>query len=409
MAVHTAFGFLLASLAISLMIPKNGIMNFFVGRRIGNHIVRRLFLQMSIVSLILSYIVFQIFKSGYFGTGFSLAILSAAYIMAILFILMIAVPSINILEQDRRIAEQELNATSTYLNATPDPIVIVDDSGKIFLSNALMNKVFGYRSSDLIGNNISSLVSTELGHLYKKHIKDFKETNGQSGGLGPVLANKNITSFIETDFLDKKGNKIPVELALNSIISPKGNKTIVAFRDISRRVEAERKYRLANDKVLAALDASIIGIWDYDIKDGSIEWDDTMYSIYGLDKERVNIKFSIWMNHVHKDDFDRVLKILENSISQKTPYDDDFRIVWPDGSIRYIRGKGSVYLDKDGEVIRMLGTNWDITEQKRMSWPWRQVQNRIGCSSMRHPLPLQCSTPIWSIWPHPKNGWKTTT
>lgn len=130
-----------------------------------------------------------------------------------------------------------------------------------------------------------------------------------------------------------------MELALNSIISPKGNKTIVAFRDISRRVEAERKYRLANDKVLAALDASIIGIWDYDIKDGSIEWDDTMYSIYGLDKERVNIKFSIWMNHVHKDDFDRVLKILENSISQKTPYDDDFRIVWPDGSIRYIRGK----------------------------------------------------------------------
>lgn len=364
MAVHTAIGFLLASTAISLMIPKYGITELFIGRKIGNHLMRRMFFQLSILTLLISYAIFQAYKAGYLEPGFSLAILAVGFISAILFILMVVVPSINKLEQDRIAVEQELHATSTYLNATPDPIVIIDDSGNILLSNALMEKVFGYVPSDLKDKSINTFIAKELGDLHKRHMEEFIEAHAKSEHLGQGAPQNNITSIIETDFTDKKGSKVPVEITLNSIFAQKGSKTIVAFRDISRRVEAEENYKTASVKVLAALDASIIGIWDYDIKDGKIEWDDNMYNIYGLDKEKEAINFSIWAAHVHKDDIGRVLNLLENSIENKTSYEGDFRIVWPDGSIHYIRGKGSVHLNENGEVVRMLGTNWDITKQK---------------------------------------------
>ncbi|WP_108425320.1 response regulator [Flagellimonas amoyensis] len=373
MAIHTAIGFLLASTAISLMIPKYGIMELFIGRNIGNHLMRRLFFQLSIISFLMAFVVFQISKGGYFSSGFSMAILAVGFISAILLILAIVVPSINTLEQDRRMAERELLATSTYLNATPDPIVIIDASGKILLSNILMSKVFGYQTQYLRGKNINDLISGDFVEIHEKHIIEFKEAHPYDEwdlemdlelDLEKERPDANITSIIETDFLRANGKKVPVEMTLNSIATQKGHNTIVAFRDISRRIDAEKNFKTANEKVLAALDASIIGIWDYDVKDGSIVWDDTMYSIYGLNKEQESIKFSLWTKYVHQDDIGWVVELLQASVAHKIPFEGDFRIVWPNGSIRYIRGKGSVHLNDEGEVVRMLGTNWDITEQK---------------------------------------------
>ncbi|WP_318312721.1 response regulator [Flagellimonas crocea] len=361
MDIHTAMGFLLASTAISLMIPKFGITELFIGRGIGNHLMQRLFFQLTALSLLISYAVFTAYKKGFLEPGFSIALVEVAFISALLFILMILIPTINKLELDRRIAEKELHATSTYLNATPDPIVVINESGTIMLSNTLMKKSFGLDTVDLEGKNINHFVTGDFAEVHRNHIWEFsffgpsKEENREEG---------NITSIIETNFIKSQNKKVPVEMTLNSIVTQKGYNTIVAFRDISRRIQAEKNFKKANDKVLAALDASIIGIWDYDIADGSIVWDDTMYNIYGLDKQKHPIKFSIWANLVHKDDIDRLLKVLEDSIAKKTTYAGDFRIVWPNGTIRYIRAKGSVHLNEAGEVVRMLGTNWDITEQK---------------------------------------------
>ncbi len=376
MAVHTAIGFLLASTAISLMVPKYGIMELFIGRGIGNHLVRKMFLQLSAITILISYIIFRVYRAGYLESGFSIATLAVAFISVVLFFLMIVIPEINNLEQERRSAQRDLLATSTYLNATPDPIVIIDDSGKILLSNSLMKKTFGYDAIRLKGKNINDFVSDDFTEVHKNHIKEFSavkptiEENGEEA---------NITSVIETHLLKDKGKKLPVEITLNSIVTLNGYNTIVAFRDISRRIKAESDFKKANEKVLAALDASIIGIWDYDIEDGSIIWDDTMYNIYGLDKEKEPIKFSIWASMIHKDDIDWVLKLLEAAIANKTPYEGDFRIIWPDGSMRHIRAKGSVYLNEEGEVIRMLGTNWDITEQKinELALEASMEQNRL--------------------------------
>lgn len=379
MAVHTAGGFLLASIAISLMIPKHGITELFIGRHLGNHLVRRLFFQLAIIALLISYSVFQVVKAGMLETGFSIAIICVAFISAILFILMVVIPSINKLEEDRRFAEHELLATSTYLNATPDPIVIIDETGKILRSNMLMRKVFGYEGTKLMGKKIENFISSNFTEIHRLHLRD--STRALQLDVDADLMNfeGNVTSIIETNFLNSTGGSVPVEMTLNSILTQKGHNTIVAFRDISRRIEAEHNFKSANDKVLAALDASIIGIWDYDIKDGSIEWDDNMYGLYGVQREEGKITFSRWRELVHQDDIERILRILENAIINKTTYESDFRTVWPDGSVHYIRAKGSVHLDEQGNVVRMLGTNWDVTPQKtnELALEASMEQNRL--------------------------------
>ncbi|WP_222983376.1 response regulator [Flagellimonas meishanensis] len=366
MAVHTAIGFLLASIAISLLIPTYGLTELFIGKKIGSHLMRRLFFQLSVLILALCSSVLLLYRKGLLAPDFSIAILGVAFITSVLFILMVVIPSINQLEKDRRVAEQELHITNTYLNTTPNPMVIIDGSRKILLSNALTKKIFGYAESDLKGKDLSELIAGNFTKEHEEHLKAFHaiQPDPESEHDSLELAQENHVSTMETKLLEKRGKKIPVEITLNSIKAGSGFNTVVAFRDISRTVEAERNYKVANEKVLAALDASIVGVWGYDIEQGNLEWDDNMYNLYGLQREKEEATFALWKKHVHEEDFGRILEQLEDAVKNKSKYEADFRVIWPDGSIHYIRGKGSVLLNEQSEVIRVMGTNWDISTQK---------------------------------------------
>lgn len=366
MAVHTAIGFLLASIAISLSIPAFGITELFIGKKLGNHLMRRLFFQLGITTLGISFIVLSLYRKGYFAPDFSIAFLGTLFISTVLFILMIVVPSINQLERDRRAAQKELHMTNTYLNTTPNPLVIINGTGEILLSNILVKNVFGYNSTDLVGKNLNQLITGEFTKDYKRHLEAFfsneSQTKKESNAL--VSNQESPVSTIETKFLDKGGEEVPVEITLNSMKTRRGLNTLVAFRDISRTVEAEMNFKAANEKVMAALEASIIGIWDYDIENNKLEWDANMYNLYGLQKENETATFSLWKKYVHEDDFPKIIQQLEHAIANKNNYEADFRVVWPDGSIHYIRGKGSVLINHEDKVVRVMGTNWDITAQK---------------------------------------------
>ncbi|MDG3582820.1 response regulator [Galbibacter pacificus] len=364
MAIHTAIGFFMASIAVSLMFPYYGITELFIGKKIGNHVMRKLFFQLTFTTLIISYIILYCYRKGYFATDFSIALLGVSFIGVALLILILVVNSMNKLEQERTRVEEELHITTTYLNATPDPIIIVDRNGVIQLSNTLMKKVFGYDEFDLKGENINTLIHEESREKHSLHIEDYMIQQKNKDQDISEINKANHTSMIELKALHKNGDEIPVEMTLNSIWTKNGIITLVAFRDISRRVLAEQNFKAANEKVLTALDASIIGIWDLDVVNSKITWDETMYKLYGLSPDNAEISFGIWKKSLHPDDKNRVLDLLNDALANKATYDTDFRIVWPDGSVHYIRAKGSLHRNAENEPLRMLGTNWDITAQK---------------------------------------------
>ncbi|RYJ44812.1 response regulator [Flavobacterium beibuense] len=163
-------------------------------------------------------------------------------------------------------------------------------------------------------------------------------------------------------------------MTLNSTWSPKGFITVAAFRDITRRVNAESRLQ-------AAFEASIIGIWDYDILHNKIYWDETMYKLYGSDSKNNESHYDLWISRVHPEDVNKIESLLQDSIAGHSVYDTDFRIILPGGSLRYIRAKGTVYRDENNNPVRMLGTNWDITGQKTLEASLTEAKHKAEAAS----------------------------
>ncbi|PZD76761.1 response regulator [Mesonia sp. K7] len=373
MAIHTALAFLVASITICLKSTSCYVTNLFIGNKIGNIIMRRLFFQLSVFTIVLLYLITSAYRKGIFAGDFALALLGALIITCFIISLAITVKSINKIEHERWLVQEQLAVTSTYLNATPDPIVILNEKREIELSNSLIQKVFGYTPQELKGRHIDELIHQKSLSIHQQHLKKYIELTNHKDSKLDVQS----PSRIEITGLRKNGDEFPIEVTLNSIQNHKGLVILIAFRDISRRVHAETNFEAAKHKLQAALDASIVGIWDFDFVQNKLTWDDTMYNLYEISKEEPQEQlYQTWRSRIHKDDVGRIEDLLKEVIKNKTKYDTDFRIILPDGSLNYIRAKGLVQENEAGEAIRVLGTNWNITAQKEFENTLQQSINQ---------------------------------
>ena len=158
------------------------------------------------------------------------------------------------------------------------------------------------------------------------------------------------------------------------------NQRLVALNaDLENRVrvrteEAERARQaaqIATERVNIATASGRIGIWNFDIATGVLVWDDLMRELYGIPPDEVVVP-DIWSRRLHPDDRARAEAAAARAIDEGAPYDIEFRIVWPDASIRHIRAAGRVTRDETGRPLQMIGVNWDVTEARQLAADLRQ-------------------------------------
>ena len=138
-----------------------------------------------------------------------------------------------------------------------------------------------------------------------------------------------------------------------------------AIQDIDEQVRQRYALENAHERMTIATDSSQIGIWELNSQSGKIQWTSQMFKLYGLADSEVEPTFALWSSCLHKNDRVRIVKQLTEAIAEKKNLDREFRIVWPDGSVRYLRSTARVKHDNDSQAIVMLGVNWDVTEQRR--------------------------------------------
>jgi diguanylate cyclase (GGDEF)-like protein/PAS domain S-box-containing protein len=126
------------------------------------------------------------------------------------------------------------------------------------------------------------------------------------------------------------------------------------------RATADREERLAEAQALARL-----GSWEADLVSGKQAWSDEMYRLLGIDPAGPDdARWAGLLSRVHPDDHDAVVG-LRGTIASGSPFAMDFRIILPDGSIRWVQGRGAVTDQRAGAPAVVSGTVQDITEQKR--------------------------------------------
>lgn len=137
------------------------------------------------------------------------------------------------------------------------------------------------------------------------------------------------------------------------------------FQDIDKEKRAELAYQEVSDRLTIATNASKIGIWDYNIVENELIWDDHMYELYGIQKDSFNGVVEAWEACVHEEDKERSQREVEMAINGEKDFNSEFRVVWSDGSVRHIKAESVVKRNAEGEPLRMIGTNWDITAIKK--------------------------------------------
>ena len=185
------------------------------------------------------------------------------------------------------------------------------------------------------------------------------------------------TSFFEVyaaPIKDKQGNIIAAIATFIDITERKQAEKLLA--DYSRILEVEVAKRTAQlEREIAQrqqTEAKLhevhriahIGNWEYDIATKTTTWSEELYRIHGLEPNKTILQPDESNKMVYPDDRDTYLKLIQEKVYSRQPFETDLRIIRPDGEIRYIEARGEPISNEQGEIVKYLGTVLDITERK---------------------------------------------
>lgn len=139
-----------------------------------------------------------------------------------------------------------------------------------------------------------------------------------------------------------------------------------------------QELHISNERLALATRAGGVGVWEYDLLGRVLNWDDQMLKIYGLARHQFDGGFQTWIEKVHPDDKSSVMDDLQKALKGTSPFNREFRVIWPDRSVHFIRASGAVERNEAGVAVRMVGTNWDITESKLAEAAYQRIQSQLG-------------------------------
>ncbi len=137
------------------------------------------------------------------------------------------------------------------------------------------------------------------------------------------------------------------------------------IQDITDSKQTEIKQQQLIERLDLATRSAQMGIWDWDIQKNEIVWDDQMYALYGLKPNEFEGAYEAWLHGVHPEDRESSNEVSAAAVRGECEYDTEFRVLWPDGSVHWLKANGLVYRDKNGTPLRMVGINYDITVGKQ--------------------------------------------
>lgn len=161
----------------------------------------------------------------------------------------------------------------------------------------------------------------------------------------------------------KDGRIIFVEIASNTIEFDGRNARLVSVSDVTAQRALEQRIRESEERFRAVAHVTTDVIWDWSQKDDSIWYSDGLETIFGHSPRGKDSDF--WLNQIHPEDKDRVVRSTEDAIAAKQAiWQDQYRFLRKDGSVAYVEDSAYLIFDSEGTLLRLVGGMTDISERK---------------------------------------------
>jgi len=235
-----------------------------------------------------------------------------------------------------------------FFNNSGDLMLIHTIRGRIKQANPVWEEILGWHPDELKTMNLGQIL----------HPDDIEKT----AEFGKILQKSHSRMNITNRYITKNGEYRTIRWA--STLFKDDNIVFSSGRDETERYEAELELQKMWDRLDLALKSGTIGLWDFNIKDNTLSFNSNLAEIVGFNKI-VNVSDK-WKEYIHEDDFRSSAKALMDLINgKKDSYVDQYRMLLPDGSYRWIFSRGKIVeYDSDGKPVRIAGSITDITEQK---------------------------------------------
>ena len=273
--------------------------------------------------------------------------------------------SILFIERDiteRKKVENALKESETrfrHISSTISDIAYscITDVNQDFSLNWLMGateRITGYTANELIELKCwGKIVVDDDFDIFKTNVLD----------LSPGLS-----KYCELRIVHKKGHIVWIGSYAECIRSQRNNEEGLIYGgliDISERKKTENELIQLSTRLELATIAGGVGVWELDLVNNTLIWDDQMFALYGITKNTFGGAYEAWLAGVHPDDKERSDEEINMAIRGEKEFNTEFRVLWPNGSTHNIRALSIVQRDESGKPLRMIGTNWEITAQKQ--------------------------------------------
>jgi len=190
----------------------------------------------------------------------------------------------------------------------------------------------------------------------------FLAIGGATHGQGPFVENS-----AAANALSIQGFLIVVSIPLMALAAV-----------IEERRRAERLARQNEEHLAMAMNAAQMGTWEWNITDNTSKWSDETKRMFGRSPSDPEGTVEDFFASMHPEDRSSIQQAINRAVNEGAPYEAEFRILHPNGSIRWVRGKGKVLKDDGGKQLRMIGLNADITETKQAERALRESETRLA-------------------------------
>ena len=147
------------------------------------------------------------------------------------------------------------------------------------------------------------------------------------------------------------------------------------FQDIDQAKRQRLNYEVLSDRLRVAINSANVGVWDFDLINKNLFWDEKMYDLYGISKSDFKGVYEAWESTIHPEDKERAGNEVDLAIKGEKKFDTEFRIVKKDGEIAFIHAEAEVFCNKEGKPYRLIGANTDVTRSKRRDQRLTQLLN----------------------------------
>ena len=246
--------------------------------------------------------------------------------------------------------------------------------------NPAEEKAVGFSSAEASGRFVEEVLGERVAHHVIAHYRRCLK-------LGTVISyEEDLALPIGHRYFHT--NLIPVRNAEGRIY-----RIVGIARDITRHKEAEEALRISQQRLELAQEAGGIATWDWDIVANQKHCSKEYWRLYGLPERDLPPMPEEWLQLVHPEDRRRVSEERNRALHGTAHYNTEFRVVWPDGTIHWLLGKGEVFRDSNGKPIRMLGVNMDISERKYAEQALRESEERFRNMADTAPVMIWVSGP----------------